>query len=112
MGGVGPGTSWFDAPAQPYYGMSCNVFGKTESCCSEDWVMNNVDNDLWTTQDLISPDNTGCMDAMESLHCIVCSPDQATFLSEKKGTTTTPQYIYSLLLYKSNTSLLSLSLSL
>lgn len=47
--------------------------------------MNNVDNDLWTTQDLISPDNTGCMDAMEALHCIVCSPDQATFLSEKKG---------------------------
>ena len=69
MGGVGTGTSWFDTPAQPSDSPTCNVFGARDSCCSSDWVQDNVDDDLYSLTDLISADNTGCYDAIEALRC-------------------------------------------
>jgi len=84
MGGVGTGRSWFDTTAQPSDSPTCNVFGARDSCCSSDWVQNNVDDDLYSLTDLISPDNTGCYDAIEALRCIVCSPYQSNFMSKKE----------------------------
>jgi len=85
LGGQGTGTSWFDTPAQPYDGAICNVFGTRDSCCSSAWVWTNVEDDLFTLTDLVSPDNTGCADAIEALRCIVCSPEQASFMSSSGG---------------------------
>ena len=129
---TGTGTSWFDTPAQPYSGAICNVFGTRDSCCSSEWVLENVEDgefffvffffapwrlgsfltpfffclffffvslwditnthththtitDFFALTDLVSPDNTGCSDAIEALRCIVCSPEQATFMSSVEG---------------------------
>ena len=85
MGGLGSGTSWFDAPAQPYDGQYCNVFGTQDSCCSSDWVIDNVEYDINTLNTLITPDNTGCGNAVEGLRCLICSPKQSTFMSDVDG---------------------------